>query len=150
MSRKTKTLILALALLTVVAAGGFSLGLGLAYSLPIGNLPGGIMFSLKLDEVPFILGLNYSLQDTFRVGATADWWLATGNLVGFINYYLGPGLYAGIGDDTFDVGLRVPIGINMYPIPEFELFIEIAPAIPFFPNFPQPFAQAAGGFRFWF
>lgn len=150
MSTRAKAVIVVIGLLVVVAASGFSLGLGLAYSLPFGSLPSGVMFSAKLDQLPFLLGISYSLENTFRLGVTADWWLASGNLVSFINYYVGPGLYGGIGNGTFDLGLRVPIGINAYPIPELELFFEIAPAIPFFPNFPQPSLQGAAGFRFWF
>ncbi len=147
-----KTLIIAFGLMVIVAASGFSLGLGLAFGLPFGDSPGdsNVMFSAKLDELPFLLGLSYDLEGTFRLGLTADWWLATGNLTGPINYYLGPGLYGGISGESFDIGLRVPIGLNIYPIPELELFLEVAPALPFFPNFPRPFAQAAAGFRFWF
>ena len=145
-----KTLIIAAGLLIIVAASGFSLGLGLAYGLdPLGGVPQGVLLSAKLDELPFLLGLGYGLEGGFRLGVTADWWMAQGNLVSFLNYYIGPGLYLGIAEN-FDVGLRLPIGINMYPIPELELFLEMAPAIPFYPNFPQPGLQGSIGFRFWF
>lgn len=147
-----KTLIIAFGLLVIVAASGFSLGLGLAYGLdPIRDgLPQNVLFSAKFDEFPALIGLGFSLRDPVHVVMTADWWLATGNLVSFINYYVGPGFYAGIGESFFDIGLRIPIGLNAYPIPELELFLEVAPAIAFLPEFPDPGLQGAIGFRFWF
>ncbi|MFW5777122.1 MAG: hypothetical protein ACOCZB_07530 [Spirochaetota bacterium] len=146
-----KTLIIAFGLLVIVAASGFSLGLGLAYGLdPVGGLPQNVLFSMKFDEVPALLGLGFSFEEPIRIGMTADWWLASGNLVSFINYYVGPGLYAGIGENIFDIGLRIPVGLNAYPIPELELFLEIAPAVAFLPTFPDPGLQGAVGFRFWF
>ncbi|MFW5689712.1 MAG: hypothetical protein ACOC1U_09075 [Spirochaetota bacterium] len=154
MSRRMKTAIIALALVAVVATSGFSLGLGLAYGLdPIGGLAQDVMLSAKFDEFPALLGIGFRLADPVRVGLTADWWMATGNLVGFINYYAGPGLYAGVGAGLFDIGLRIPIGLNAYPIPELELFLEVAPTIGYNSatgDFPDPGAQGAIGFRFWF
>lgn len=151
MSKKAKVLVIAIALAVVVAASGFSLGLGLAYGLdPVGGLPQNVMFSAKFDEFPFLLGLGFSLVDPVRIGVTADWWLTAGNLVGFVNYYIGPGVYAGLGGRNFDIGLRIPVGLNAYPIPELELFLEVAPAIAFLPSFPNVGVQGAIGFRFWF
>jgi hypothetical protein len=151
LSRTAKVLVIAIALAVVVAASSFSLGLGLAYGLdPVGGLPQNVMFSAKFDQVPFLLGVGASFQEPIRIGVTADWWMATGNLVSFINYYIGPGVYAGIGNGNFDIGLRIPVGINAYPIPELELFLEIAPAIGFLPTFPSVGVQGAIGFRFWF
>lgn len=144
-----KALLIAAVMVVVVSATGFSLGLGLAFAPSFGDLPGNdVLFTAKLDQLPFLLGVAWDLEP-FRIGATADWWLATGPLAGIINYYAGPGLFLGVGAD-FDFGLRIPIGLNIYPIDALELFLEIAPAIEFIPAFPDVGVQAAFGFRFWF
>ncbi len=149
---KTKVLILTVALLLVVAASGFSLGLGLAYGLsPLGGLPANnVLFSAKFDQLPFLMGLTFSLQDPFRFGMTADWWMVQQPLAGIVNFYAGPGLYTGISGGSFDIGARIPLGLNIYPINVLELFLEVAPAIAFLPTFPDVGLQAAVGFRFWF
>lgn len=149
---KKKALLITIVLLLVVAASGFSLGLGLAYGLsPIGDLPANnVLFSAKFDQLPFLMGLTFSLQDPFRFGMTADWWMVQQPLAGIVNFYAGPGLYAGFGAGSFDIGGRIPLGLNIYPISVLELFLEVAPAIGLLPTFPDVGLQAAVGFRFWF
>ena len=83
----------------------------------------------------------------------ADWWLAQGNLVSFVNYYVGPGAFLGISKNA-TLGVRVPVGLNAYPIKPLELFVEFAPAITLVDTtgvtIPQWGLQAGFGFRFWF
>ena len=149
MSRKI--LFLALIMTIVVATSGVSLGLGLAFGLdPIGDLPSNVLFSAKFDEVPFLLGIAFSFNEPFRFGMTADWWMVQQNLTGMLNFYAGPGLFAGVAGDQLDLGLRIPLGLNIYPVDVLELFLEIAPTVRFIPTFPDPGLQAAFGFRFWF
>jgi hypothetical protein len=146
-----KIAILAVVLVLLTATSAFSLGLGLAFGLdPVGNLPSNVMFSAKFDQLPFLMGLAFSFQEPFRFGFTADWWMVHEPLVGIVNVYVGPGLYAGVTGELIDFGLRIPIGFNLYPIDVLELFLEIAPAIAFLPTFPNVGIQAAFGFRFWF
>ncbi len=149
---RKRVVLITIALLLVVAASGFSLGLGLAYGLsPIGELPASnVLFSAKFDQLPFLMGLAFSLEEPFRFGMTADWWMVQQPLAGMLNVYAGPGLYAGIARGDFDVGVRIPLGLNIYPISVLELFLEVAPAIAFLPTFPDVGLQAAVGFRFWF
>ena len=137
-------------------ASASTFGVGAAYGLqPIGGLPGSnVMLSVKAPRVPFLLGLGFSLgTNQFELGMTADWWLLQQNLVTFINVYAGPGLYAGIAQ-SLEVGGRMPIGLNAYPLDFLELFVEVAPTLTVrfsdpivFPNFAL---QGAFGFRFWF
>ena len=51
-------------------------------------------------------------------------------------------------------GLRVPLGLNAFPIKPLELFIEIAPSFtiiaPNSINFGWSGFQSGFGFRFWF
>jgi hypothetical protein len=79
--------------------------------------------------------------------------MAKGNLFSFINYYLGPGFYVGYQNDLF-LGGRLPIGLNVYPIKNLELFLEIAPTLAVgigdVVTFPVFGFQSALGLRFWF
>jgi hypothetical protein len=154
-SKKRTLLVLVLA--AVVATSGFSIGIGGAFGLqPVGGLPGSdVMLSAKFDELPFLMGLGFAIgNDVFAMGFTADWWMYHQNLVNFINLYAGPGLFVGVGGEAFQLGARVPIGLNIWPIDVLELFLEIAPTIsavfadPI--RFPEFALQAAFGFRFWF
>ncbi|MFO7850766.1 MAG: hypothetical protein R6V67_12500 [Spirochaetia bacterium] len=133
-----------------------SLGLGLSFGGRGDFGPGygsNAMLSLKLDSQDFILGLGASGDgDNFGLAATADWWLVNENLTGMLNYYVGPGGYLGISTGHIDAGLRIPVGLNIYPIDPLELFLEVAPAMGIDSdfNFPTFGWQTALGFRFWF
>lgn len=154
---RSKTLAIAAALLLLVAVpAAFATGVGIAAGIqPLGGLPGSnIMLSLRVPQIPFLMGLGFSLgtQD-FSFGLTGDWWMATGGLFSFVKYYIGPGFYAGYGNG-FILGGRLPIGINAYPLKNIELFLEVAPtlAIAFADpiRFPEFGLQGAFGVRFWF
>ena len=154
---RRKVLIIAFALAAVVSmsASANTFGIGGAFSIDaLGGLPSGAMLSVKVPQTPVLWGIGMQLnQDTFNLAMTADWWLHTQNLVGFLNLYVGPGLYVSL-PDRIEFGGRVPIGINAYPIPVLELFLEIAPTLLFFSNqgisIPSFGLQGAFGFRFWF
>ncbi len=155
---KKKIIILAIIFTLVISASAFSLGIGLAAGLPIGDgLPGSnLMLSAKFDQLPFLLGLAAGF-DPFYMGVTADWWAFNDNLAGPLNLYAGPGLYLGVssaGDNTnINLGVRIPIGLNIFVLDFFELFVEVAPRLGFLPTFAIPGSlgvQAAAGFRFWF
>ena len=69
-----------------------------------------------------------------------------------MNYYIGPGVFLNIPNSPL-LGIRVPVGLNAFPIKPLELFVELAPAISLLaPSgvFPQFGLQAGFGFRFWF
>jgi hypothetical protein len=155
---RKKIMIIALILVTVVAMSGFAdtFGVGAAFSLnAIGGLPSAAMLSVKVPQLPILWGIGLQLGGgTFNLAMTADWWLYQQNLVSFIGLYVGPGLYLSV-PEPFEIGGRVPVGLNAYPLDFLEIFIELAPALVFFssdagitiPNFRL---QAAFGFRFWF
>ena len=155
---RKKIVIIALILMVVLAVGGFadSFGVGAAWSLSaLGGLPNAAMLSVKIPQLPIVWGLAAQFgADNFNFGLTADWWLYQQNLVSFIGLYVGPGLYVSL-PQPFEIGGRVPIGLNAFPLDFLELFVEVAPALVLFssadgvtiPNFRL---QAAFGFRFWF
>lgn len=155
---RKKIVIIALILMAVLAVGAFAdtFGVGAAWSLSaLGGLPNAAMLSVKIPQLPIVWGLaaQFGTGD-FNLGMTADWWLYQQNLVSFIGLYVGPGLYMSL-PQPFEIGGRVPIGLNAFPLDFLELFVEVAPALMFFssdsgvtiPNFR---VQGAVGLRFWF
>lgn len=152
-----KTIVIAIVLLVAIAVPmTFATGVGAAFGLPIGTgLPGSnVMLSLKLSNIPFLMGLGFSIGDTTSsFGFTGDWWVANQNLFSFVNYYLGPGFYIGY-SNALVLGGRFPLGLNVYPIKNLELFVELAPTLAVGLGDPITFpvfgVQGAFGARFWF
>ena len=153
-----RTVVLISLALIVAGTSAFGFGIGGAFSLGIGtaSVGPGAMLSLKLDELPMVFGVGAVIGATeFKAGATVDWWLWDTPLVSILNLYLGPGLYAQLGAG-FDVGVRVPIGLQAWIIDPLEIFLEVAPALGLSINdsaqisFPDFELQAALGIRFWF
>jgi hypothetical protein len=152
---KRKILLLVLVLLVIASAQAFSVGIGGMFSIDaIGGLPEGVLLSAKFDQVPFLMGLGLSIgEDVFSFAFLADWWAFNENLVSFLNIYAGPGLYFGV-REVVDLGVRIPIGLNAFPLDFLELFVELAPTITAQIGDPTRFPvfglQAGFGFRFWF
>jgi len=155
---KTKTLVIAIVLLVAIAVPAtFATGIGISAGLDaLGGQPGAdVMLSLKLDNFPFLMGIGFAVgQDVLRFGFTADWWALNQNLFSFVNYYLGPGLYIGYASDLM-LGGRLPIGLNIFPVKNLELFLEAAPTLSVglggrAVRFPVFGIQGAFGLRFWF
>ena len=69
---------------------------------------------------------------------TADWWAYKQHFEGILNLYVGPGLFVAGSNYSFALGGRIPVGLNIYPIDFFELFVELAPtlAVHFNPTTP--------------
>jgi hypothetical protein len=157
MKKKALVLALALTIFCVFSATAYTAAIGGEFALKVGDgLPNSALLSFRLPKLPPVLGLGVSIpanggQSSFVL--LADWWLAQGNLVGFVNYYVGPGFFLGVAKDA-QVGIRVPVGLNAYPLKPLEVFIEFAPAITLYAGsgvaIPQWGLQAGFGFRFWF
>jgi hypothetical protein len=156
-----KKKIIVLCLLTVFFAvtsiSALSLdAIGGSFSLDVaggGAIPGAAL-SLRLDNSPLLFGTGFTIgKDAFSFGFTVDYWMYHTNLGKVISMYIGPGAYISYAN-ALNLGLRVPIGFQFFPIEPLELFIELAPSIGVglgdkitFPNFG---IQTAFGFRFWF
>jgi hypothetical protein len=156
--KKILVLALCLTLFSVFNASAYTAAIGGEFSMPLlGGLPNSALLSFRLPKFPAVFGLGLNIPTNGGSAAfalIADWWLVQGPLVGFVNYYVGPGVFMGVSANDFTLGLRVPIGLNAFPIKPLELFVEFAPAIAFLapsgisiPNFNL---QAGFGFRFWF
>lgn len=151
-------LVMGIAIAGLSAAPRYKMAVGGVFSMPfVGGLPNSAMLSFRLPNFPAVFAVGMYLPASGYgngyFSAMADWWLYQGKLVNFVNIYVGPGLFLGIGDG-FILGGRVPVGLNIYPIPPLELFLELAPGLTFIdrvgvqiPNFTM---QAGVGFRFWF
>ena len=156
---KKKILLLVLAILMIASASSFAIGIGGAFSFsPIGSSPyNGGALSLKIDDLP-LLGVSVSASNgQFNIGGTADWWMYNEPLVEILNLYAGIGGFASISLGTstnFDLGVRIPVGLNIFVLDPLELFLEVAPAVGVTLgdnfNFPSWGLQSAIGFRFWF
>lgn len=147
-----KKTILAILLLGALALPSFSLGIGGTFGIGGNSLDAGL--SLKLDKLPPVLGIQASVgQSALRLGLTADWWLVNEKLAGILKYYLGLGGFVslGLGNGSYlDGGVRIPVGLNFFPVKPLELFAEWAPSIGIYPRLPDwRFANFALGFRFW-
>lgn len=159
-SAKGKIFILGILLSSFVAFNAFAYtaAIGGEFALKVGDgLPNSTLLSFRISKFAPVFGLGASIpgdggQSSFVL--LADWWLATGNLVGFVNYYVGPGIFMAVSNSA-QFGLRVPVGLSAFPIAPLELFIELAPAAYLvdssgsivIPNFGL---QSGFGFRIWF
>lgn len=153
-----RILVLSILALLLSAAPAFSQRWGLGLSLgvePIGGLPSSdAMLSIKPPQLPVTFGVGARVgADDFQLGTTADWIVVRENLFSFVNVYAGPGLYLAL-PEQFDIGARVPIGLNAFPTDWAELFFEVAPRLAFLSDgavdIPDVGLQSAFGFRFWF
>lgn len=155
---KNKAILLACFLLgfSFVHASAFTAAVGGEFGLPIGDgLPSAVL-SFRVPSVPVTFGLGATIPKSGNssVAVLADWWLAQGNLVSFLDYYVGPGLFLTANSASQAVGLRVPIGLDAYPIKPLEIFLEFAPDVTLISNsgvsIPDWGLQSGFGFRFWF
>jgi hypothetical protein len=159
MRKKVLFLALTLSLFTLFSASAYKAAIGGEFALKVGDsLPQSALLSFRLPKFPAVFGLGMSVTkgdgDKSSLVILADWWLAQGHLVSFVNYYIGPGVFIGIAQNSTAAGIRVPVGINCYPLKPLELFVELAPAVailvPEGVSFPDWGLQAGFGFRFWF
>ncbi len=150
--------------LTVLAFGNlFAFGIGGSFTLDVlESGTRGAALSVKLDQLEPIIGVSFSSgtsgNNSYSLGVTADWWMYREPLIGIVYMYAGPGTYVNVAnanDETLvDLGLRIPVGIQVFPLDPLELFLEFAPSVGVqFSNpitFPNWSVQGAFGFRFWF
>lgn len=102
-----------------------------------GSFGGGVGLSLKWASFP-VVGLKYDFNDA-RFNASLDYYVIDAEgLASNLSYYLGAGIYAGIAgdsddDESFDMGLRMPIGLQFWPVKKLELFFAPVISIPLYP-----------------
>jgi hypothetical protein len=166
MKKAMMALLLGTLLVAPALAQTGNVAVGPVYSLNFLGLQSplnGLGITGKIPGLSPIFGLNFSLSaaaDSF-VGITSDWILYNQPLYApfNINFFMGPGVYSSLylaksgTGSRFDLGLRIPFGVNWVPVKFIEAFLDVTPA--FGITFRDPIApgwlfQAETGVRIWF
>lgn len=109
------------------------------YSQPTG-------LTIKLNNFP-VISLGWSLNGNW-ISGTIDYWLINKKIDRNVLWYFGAGVKA-YSSDPFGLTFRVPVGLQWYFVPAFELFGEIVPGMAILPD--SAFDLSAGiGLRFHF
>jgi hypothetical protein len=78
--------------------------------------------SAKWGSFP-VVGLLYSFNSG-KFGASVDYYVMDAEgLAANLSWFLGAGAYMGIHGGSFDAGLRIPGGIQFWPIKKLELYL---------------------------
>ena len=131
MRNKVLALALALTLLCAFGASAYTAAIGgeFAFSGLGSGLPGSAAFvSFRLPKVPAVFGLGGTISSSggqSSLAILADWWLAQGKLVRFVDYYVGPGLFADFAFPPVSTRVFIPVGLDAFPIKPLEIFLEL-------------------------
>jgi hypothetical protein len=99
-----------------------------------GDSVGGVGLSLKFGSFP-VLGVKYNFSSNPYFGLSADYYIIDSyTLVDSLSFFLGAGAYAGLASNYFDVGLRIPVGLQLWVVKKLELYLSAVPEIPLFPT----------------
>ena len=145
MIKKIMTISMLIFVLLIPATLFAEQGIGIVLGEPTG-------LTYKSGNLAIGLGWSFASADN-RIDATIDWWLINDHFIEMFDWYLGAGAKVGLKlnqeTDMFNIGLRIPIGIQWWPAEELELFAEIAPGLSLFPG--TAFDISAGiGLRYYF
>jgi opacity protein-like surface antigen len=98
---------------------------------------GGIGLNLKWGKFP-VVGIMYNFAGTGNIGASVDYHIVDGaGLAGALRYYLGIGAFLGLnfgGSGSVNFGARAPIGLQLYPLNNIELYLGAVPMVDFLPS----------------
>ncbi|MCK5153982.1 MAG: hypothetical protein KAQ93_06440 [Spirochaetales bacterium] len=143
MIKKIGALSLLLIMLILPVTAFAEQGIGIVLGEPTG-------LSYKTGNLAIGLGWSFATADS-RIDATADWWLINDHLIEMFDWYLGAGIKLGLNlnNDIFNIGFRVPIGVQWWPVEQLEIFLEIAPGILLIPA-TEPDIGAGLGLRYHF
>jgi hypothetical protein len=159
--------ILVLIGLLAVAASGFTLmstpDFGIGVSITTINFDRiGAMLNFHIPKVPLMNAIGFNWvgdPGAFELAVWSDYWLLHRPLgKGYFSWYLGLGgtLIVEFDPTLFGLGIRLPIGLQIWPAKteRLEVFVEMAPAwVPLWESefVPTNFKlQGALGVRLWF
>ena len=161
---KRKMLISVVTFFFLVSAGnlfaqtynGVALGLGYTANAYQSRWAGG-MVTFHVPGSPLVFDLYpYIGANGFGLTLTGDLWLVRNPISGLFAWYLGPGLWIdfGIGSQfALGAGARLAVGLQLWLVQRFELFLEAAPGIGIIIlpqiDFAWP-VPISIGFRWWF
>ena len=133
------TLFLIMMMVPLTAFADIGIGGIAGYSQPTG-------LSLKMNNFP-VISLGWSLNGNW-ISGTIDYWFINKKIDRNVLWYLGAGAKASIGD-PIGLTFRLPVGLQWYFMPAFELFGEIVPGFAILPD--SGFDLSAGiGLRYHF
>lgn len=125
--------------LSAAGPGGLT-GIGVFGSLgssTLGNTGGGLGLSLKWGSFP-VVGLQYDLSGDGRLALSCDYYVIDAQgITGPLSFYLGVGAFGGLGfgsAGTFDIGLRVPVGLQVWPVRKLEVYLAAVPLVRLIPT----------------
>ena len=139
------------------AQGRVGLGLYAGGAFSDGNFGPNGGISIKLGAFP-VLGIQFAGGDNWGfLGISADYHLVNAAPLGSIlTWFFGPGLQfnIGLGDSSamWNLGLRIPVGLQLWLVRNFELFVDVVPNFSLLSNsgFGIGFGVGAElGFRFY-
>jgi hypothetical protein len=107
-------------LLSIAPKAGAEIAAGIILGEPTG-------VSIRVDHFP-VLGFAWSLRHNW-MHVHGDYIFIDNVLQDPLRWYLGGGLFIGVGDSHVNFGVRVPIGLQIQFHPNFEVFGELAPGI---------------------
>jgi opacity protein-like surface antigen len=134
-----RSLVLSVALFVAAAAAvqaapGRLTALGLYGSIngsQAGSTGSGVGLSLGFGGFP-VIGLEYDFTEP-RFGLSVDAWVVNDRFSGTpLSYYIGVGGFGGIAfnrSNGFDLGVRLPLGLQIFPLRQFEIYLEVTPML---------------------
>lgn len=145
-----KRLLLGILMVSALAVAGYSkdmTAIGLYGNVSgMGGLGGAVGISMKFGRFP-VLGLEYNFNDNGGLAVSCDWWVVNEHLTGVLDYYIGLGGFFNWNfNNSMNFGGRIPFGLQIFVVKNFELFGELAPIIYFLPS-PNVSYNARLGFR---
>ncbi|MDA3938350.1 MAG: hypothetical protein PF693_03440 [Spirochaetia bacterium] len=136
MTKKIVVIALFLVVMMIPLSAFADMGIGgiAGYSQPTG-------VTFKMNNFP-VVSLGWSLNGNW-ISGTVDYWFLNEKIDRNILWYLGAGAKASIGD-TIGLTFRVPVGIQWYFMPAFELFAELTPGLAILPASNFDFSGGIG------
>ena len=116
---------------------GFAIGFGITTGVNgYGAYDVGGVISAKIPKVPMVIGLSPNYKNSngleyFGFGLNIDFWLFQHTFTDLLHMYMGAGF--GLNFDSipnafhFDLGFRIPIGMQFLFNDKYELFVEFTP-----------------------
>lgn len=110
--------------------------------------PGDIALALKFNNFP-VMAISWDLGGGANIGLTIDRWLINDNLSDApLLWYLGAGIAGRIhtnnDKNAIGLGLRLPVGLQFFPVDPLELYLEGAPGLAVLPELDFDVAVAIG------